>query len=70
MKNPIELHIHPQLDLDNEECIATGNFINDDGKTRNTTNRQNIYQFDFSANESCGVKNLKADNGFIRLNVT
>ena len=68
LKNPLELHIHTQMNED-FECIATGNFLSDDGKTLNTTNRQNIYQFDFSATTQCGV-NEKNDNGSIVLNVT
>jgi hypothetical protein len=38
------------------QCVATGNFLSDDGKILNTTNRQNIYQFDFAATMGCGVE--------------
>lgn len=55
LKNPLELHIHPQINED-FACVATGNFLSDDGKTLNTTNRQNFYQFDFTATKGCGVE--------------
>lgn len=68
-KNPLELHINTAIN-ENEECVATGRFLSDDGNVRNTTDRQNIYQFDFSATNGCGLKNEKADIEWISLNIT
>jgi len=68
LKNPLELHILTKIN-DDMACVATGNFLSDDGKILNTTNRQNIYQFDFSATAQCGVEQ-KNDGGSIVLNVT
>lgn len=50
------------------QCVATGNFLSDDGKILNTTNRQNIYQFDFAATMGCGVE--QNANESIFLNIT
>lgn len=72
LKNPVELHIHPQI-MDEQidmACIATGNLISDDGKTLNTTNKQNSYQFDFKGTIGCGVEQKNDNNGSIILNVT
>merc|ERR1711924_251738 len=68
LKNPLELHILTKINED-MACVATGNFLSDDGKTLNVTNRQNIYQFDFSATSQCGVEKKNAD-GKIVLDVT
>lgn len=72
LKNPVELHIHPQIKDEQIDmaCIATGNLISDDGKTLNTTNKQNSYQFDFKGTIGCGVEQKNDNNGSIILNVT
>jgi len=57
------LHIH--LKEDGPDCKAGGRFLNDDGKILNTTGKQNVYQFNFSA--PCGVE---SSNDEIVLNIT
>ena len=43
--------------------------MSDDGETLNTTNRQNIYQFDFKATYGCNLEN-NAGDGSIFMNIT
>ena len=51
-KAPIELHILP--DCSSGDCKATGRYLNDDGLTLDIEGKQNIYQFDYSKDQSGG----------------
>lgn len=67
-QRPTELHLQVQLN-ELQECVASGRFLNDDGKVLKTTGKQNYYQFDFKSTVNCGLASRNAD-GSTFLNIT
>lgn len=66
-QNPIDLHIHPGVDLNENNtghCNASGRFLNDDGEVLDYVGYQNRYVFNFSS--TCSKEGFSTD---IRLDI-